>query len=101
MIEPWVIITAISLAFSAPVLLSSYYTMILFVSSLRYPRILGNLGPLGESFPLVSVLIASYNEEFVIGRTLDAVKDLDYPIGKLQVVVADDSTDDTRSVIER
>ncbi len=101
MIEPWVIITAISLAFSAPVLLSSYYTMILFVSSLRYPRILGNLGPLGESFPLVSVLIASYNEEFVIGRTLDAVKDLDYPIGKLQVVVADDSTDDTRSVIDK
>jgi cellulose synthase/poly-beta-1,6-N-acetylglucosamine synthase-like glycosyltransferase len=46
-------------------------------------------------------LIASYNEKFVIGRTLDAVKSLDYPEGKLQVVVADDSTDDTRGVIDK
>jgi len=75
--------------------------MILFVSSLRYPRFLVNLSPASESFPLVSVLIASYNEKFVIGRTLDAVKSLDYPAGRLQVVVADDSTDDTRSVIDK
>lgn len=100
MIEPWVIIAAISLVFSIPVLLSSYYTMILFVSSLRYPRFLQNLNSPIESFPLVSVLIASYNEKFVIGRTLDALKELDYPKRKLQVVVADDSTDDTRSLID-
>src|SRR5467141_363891 len=98
--EPWIIITSISLGFSIPVLLSSYYTVILFVSSLRYPRFLGNLEPLNGSFPLVSVLIASYNEKFVIGRTLDAIKDLEYPAGKLQVIVADDSIDDTRSVID-
>jgi cellulose synthase/poly-beta-1,6-N-acetylglucosamine synthase-like glycosyltransferase len=94
------IITSISLAFSIPVLLSSYDTVILFVSSLRYPRILGSLDPPRENLPLVSVLIASYNEKFVIGRTLDAIKDLEYPAGKLQVIVADDSTDDTRSVID-
>jgi cellulose synthase/poly-beta-1,6-N-acetylglucosamine synthase-like glycosyltransferase len=99
-VEPWIIITSISLAFSIPVLLSSYYTVILFVSSLRYPRILGNIDPPRENLPLVSVLIASYNEKFVIGRTLDAIKDLDYPTGKIQVIVADDSTDDTRSVID-
>jgi len=99
-VEPWVVIAAISLAFSIPVLLSSYYTMILFVSSLRYPKFLGNLSP-STDFPLVSVLIASYNEKFVIGRTLDAIKSLDYPEGKLQVVVADDSTDDTRGVIDK
>jgi len=100
-IEPWVVVATISLAFSIPVLLSSYYTMILFVSSLRYPRFLGNLSPASESFPLVSVLIATYNEKFVIARTLDAVKSLDYPAGRLQVVVADDSTDDTRSLIDK
>ncbi len=81
--------------------MSSYYTVILFVSSLRYPRYLGNLSPSTESFPPVSVLIASYNEKFVIARTLDAIKSLDYPAGKLQVVVADDSTDDTRGVIDK
>jgi cellulose synthase/poly-beta-1,6-N-acetylglucosamine synthase-like glycosyltransferase len=99
-VEPWIIITSISLAFSIPVLLSSYYTVILFVSSLRYPRILGNIDLPRENLPLVSVLIASYNEKFVIGRTLDAIRDLDYPAGKIQVIVADDSTDDTRSVID-
>jgi len=100
-IEPWVVVAAISLAFSIPVLLSSYYTMILFVSSLLYPRFLGNLSAPSESFPLVTVLIASYNEKFVIGRTLDAIKSLDYPAAKLRVVVADDSTDETRSVIDK
>jgi len=50
--------------------------------------------------PLVSILIAAYNEKFVIGRTLDAIKNLDYPAGKLQVIVADDSTDDTRNVLD-
>jgi len=99
-IEPWVVITAISLAFTIPVLLSSYYTMILFVSSLRYPGFLGTLTTPSESPPLVSVLIASYNEKFVIGQTLDAIKNLDYPAGKLQVVVADDSADDTKRVVD-
>src|SRR2546428_203307 len=98
--EPWIIITSISLAFSIPVLLSSYYTVILFVSSLRYPRILSNVDPPRENLPLVSILIAAYNEKFVIGRTLDAIKNLDYPAGKLQVIVADDSTDDTRNVLD-
>ena len=50
---------------------------------------------------MVSVLIASYNEKFVIGRSLEAIKSLDYPLGRLQVVVADDSTDATRSVIDK
>ena len=75
--------------------------MILFFSSLRYPRFLGNLSGSTQSFPLVSVLIASYNEKFVIGRSLEAIKSLDYPLGRLQVVVADDSTDATRSVIDK
>jgi cellulose synthase/poly-beta-1,6-N-acetylglucosamine synthase-like glycosyltransferase len=93
-------ISAVSLAFSVPVLLSSYYTVILFISSLRYPRPLVNGVPLLDKQPLVSVLIATYNEKFVIGRTLDAVKNLNYPKGNLQVIIADDSTDSTREVID-
>ena len=101
MIEPWVVIAAVSLAFTVPVLLSSYYTVMLFISSLRYPRSLADADtPLDEP-PNVSVLIAAYNEKFVIGRTLDAIKSLDYPSGKIQVIVADDSTDDTRNVIDK
>jgi cellulose synthase/poly-beta-1,6-N-acetylglucosamine synthase-like glycosyltransferase len=100
-IQPWVVIATISLAFSLPVLMSSYYTMILFLSSLRYPRSIENLNSHSENSPLVSILVASYNEKFVIGRTLDAIKSLEYPPGKLEVVVADDSTDDTRGVIDK
>jgi len=100
-IEPWIIITSISLAFSVPVLLSSYYTVILFVSSLRYPRILSTVDPPGENLSLVSILIAAYNEKFVIGRTLDTIKSLDYPARKIQVIIADDSTDDTTNVIDK
>ncbi len=101
MIEPWAIIAAVSLAFSVPVLLSSYYTVMLFISSLRYPRALVNADPLLEQLPIVSVLIATYNEKFVIERTLDAVKGLSYPGGQLQVIIADDSTDGTRELIDR
>ena len=50
---------------------------------------------------MVSVLIAVYNEKFVISGTLDALKDLDYPKERLQVVVADDSTDETKQVVDR
>jgi cellulose synthase/poly-beta-1,6-N-acetylglucosamine synthase-like glycosyltransferase len=101
MLEPWMIVTGISLGFSIPVLVSSYYAMILFLSSLRYPS---SFVPQSESLgdpPLVSILIASFNEKFVIGRTLDAVRNLDYLKQRLQVIVADDSTDDTRDIVDR
>jgi cellulose synthase/poly-beta-1,6-N-acetylglucosamine synthase-like glycosyltransferase len=99
-IEPWVVIAVVSLAFSIPVLLASYYTVILFVSSLRYPTSLGIADLSTSNCPTVSILIASYNEKFVIGRTLDAIKGLNYPKEKLQVVVADDSSDETRALID-
>jgi len=99
-IEPWVVIAVVSLAFSIPVLIASYYTVILFVSSLRYPRLLGIADIPTSICPTVSILIASYNEKFVIGRTLDAIKGLSYPKEKLQVIVADDSSDETRALID-
>lgn len=96
----WVIVVVISLVFSVPVLMLSYYWLFLFASSLRYPKNLAREDMRPSRFPLVSVLIASFNEKFVIERTLNAVKDLDYPRSQLQVVIADDSTDETRRVID-
>ncbi len=100
-IEPWAIVAAISLAFSLPVLVSSYYTVILFISSLRYPKSMVAAERHSQDFPRVSVLIATYNEKFVIAKTLDAITRLDYPKEQLQIVVADDSTDETRDLIDR
>jgi len=98
--ESWIYISAISLAFSVPGLLFSYYSVILFLSTLRYPRTLAESSSLRET-PFVSILIATFNEKFVIANTLDEIKNLDYPRDKLQVVVADDSSDETVEVIDQ
>src|SRR2546426_5269970 len=101
MLAPWLVIAVISLVFSIPVILSSYYTIVLFISSLRYPRFLGIDSPSALDFPLVSLLIATYNEKFVIATSLDAIKSVEYPKERLQVIVADDSADETRDIIDR
>lgn len=52
--------------------------------------------------PRVSILIAARNEEHTILRCLHALEALDYPKGKLEVLIGDDaSTDNTRAVIDR
>jgi len=100
-LAPWAVVAAISLAFSIPVILSSYYTIILFISSLRYPKPFDIGNSSVSDIPLVSLLIATYNEKFVISRSLDAIKSIEYPREKLQVIVADDSEDETRDIIDR
>ena len=47
--------------------------------------------PVGN-FPSVSVIIAAYNEEKVINRTVEALLDSDYP--NLEVIVVDDGSQD-------
>ena len=98
--ESWIYISAISLAFSIPGLLFSYYSVILFLSTFRYPRSLPE-GPLPGDPSFVSILIATFNEKFVIANTLEAIKSLDYPRDKLLVVIADDSFDETVEVIDK
>jgi len=99
--QPWVIVTAISLAFTVPVLASAYYALILLISSFRYPKTLGRDSVALVDYPRVSVLVAVYNEKFVVSRTLDALKGLVYPKDCIQVIVADDSTDETRHIIDK
>jgi cellulose synthase/poly-beta-1,6-N-acetylglucosamine synthase-like glycosyltransferase len=46
--------------------------------------------------PRVSIIIPAYNEGKYIGACLETVRALDYPPGKLEIIVVDDgSTDDT------
>src|SRR6266516_2183786 len=98
--ESWIYISAISLAFSIPGLLFSYYSVILFLSTFRYPKSLPE-SPLPGDPSFVSILIATFNEKFVIANTLEAIKSLDYPRDKLLVVIADDSSDETVEVIDK
>ena len=50
----------------------------------------------GEAeWPTVTVQLPIYNERYVAERLIDAVCALDYPAGRLEIQVLDDSADDT------
>jgi cellulose synthase/poly-beta-1,6-N-acetylglucosamine synthase-like glycosyltransferase len=55
-----------------------------------------------ESFtPEVSILMAVYNEEFVIKKKIEALFSSDYPAGKIEVIVGSDcSTDSTLEILD-
>lgn len=57
--------------------------------------------PRAADWPAVSILVPAHNEEIVMAGTIESLLHLDYPRGKLEVIVVDDSsTDRTRRVIE-
>lgn len=51
-------------------------------------------------WPLIAIQLPIYNELHVVERLIDAAAALDYPAGKLEVQVLDDSTDDTTQLAE-
>lgn len=53
-----------------------------------------------ENLPTVSLVIAAYNEEEIIGQKIENSLTLDYPEDKLDIVVfSDASSDDTDSIV--
>jgi cellulose synthase/poly-beta-1,6-N-acetylglucosamine synthase-like glycosyltransferase len=57
--------------------------------------------PSADEFPSVTVLVTVRNEERRIGACLDGILSLDYPRGKMDILVASDgSTDRTNSIVE-
>lgn len=53
------------------------------------------------SWPKVSVLLPIYNESAVVVRLIDAVCRLHYPVASLEILVLDDSTDETSVLAQR
>lgn len=51
--------------------------------------------------PKVTIQLPIYNEQYVAARLIRTVCDFDYPVGKMEIQVLDDSTDDTVSIVER
>ena len=54
-----------------------------------------------EAWPVVTVQLPLYNEMYVAERLIDAVCQLDYPAGRLEIQVLDDSTDETTEIVAR
>lgn len=50
--------------------------------------------------PVVTVQLPLYNERFVARRLMDSVANLDWPDDRLEIQVLDDSSDDTRSIVD-
>ena len=53
-----------------------------------------------DEWPVVTVQLPIYNEMYVVDRLIDAVCALDYPRDRLEIQVLDDSTDETRDIVE-
>ena len=51
-----------------------------------------------ESLPHVTVQLPIYNERLVVARLLHAATQLQYPAGKLQIQLVDDSNDETSQI---
>ncbi len=59
------------------------------------------LPPPPEEWPVVTIQLPIYNEQYVVESLVDAVVHLDYPREKLEIQVLDDSTDETTVILER
>jgi poly-beta-1,6-N-acetyl-D-glucosamine synthase len=87
-------------------------TMLVFYSYIGYATIIWlisrfkkNSTPLVDAIsfePVVSIIVAAYNEEDIIKRKIENCLQLDYPVDKLKFIfVADGSSDDTVNIIQQ
>jgi cellulose synthase/poly-beta-1,6-N-acetylglucosamine synthase-like glycosyltransferase len=53
------------------------------------------------NWPHVTTQLPIYNEADVVARLIDAVVAMDYPRARHEIQVLDDSTDDTRDLVDR
>jgi cellulose synthase/poly-beta-1,6-N-acetylglucosamine synthase-like glycosyltransferase len=53
-----------------------------------------------DELPVVTIQLPLFNESTVAARLLDAVAEMDYPREKLEIQVLDDSTDETKLMVE-
>lgn len=70
-----------------------------YLFGLRYGRNI-RYGSSDTFVPSVSLVIATYNEEGIIGKKIENILEIDYPKDKLELVFVDSSTDNTLQIIK-
>ena len=96
LIDPFLAGAAAVFALSAAAVIYAYAGFPLLVAVLARQR---RTWRRDESYlPAVTLIISAYNEEDVIGEKLENTLRLDYPPGRLQVIVASESTDRTNEI---
>jgi cellulose synthase/poly-beta-1,6-N-acetylglucosamine synthase-like glycosyltransferase len=78
-----------------------FYPLLLMALASRHKTIDPPEGVDVESLPTVSVLIAAHNEEAVIRSRIENLLAVDYPSGKLELVIASDASSDRTASIVR
>lgn len=73
--------------------------LLLTLTWARLPR-RAPIEPSGPGSPRVTVQVPIYNERYVARRVIDAVCQLDWPSDRLEIQILDDSTDDTRGLVD-
>lgn len=54
-----------------------------------------------DEYPFVSILVPAHNEGKVIGKTVESLLSLDYPIDKMElIVINDNSSDDSKDILQ-
>ncbi len=100
----------------APALLALYYSVLavlafygihrlvlvaLYLGTRRREAPVPELPADPTAWAVVTVQLPLYNEMYVAERLIDAVCRLDYPAGRLEIQVLDDSTDETTEIVAR
>jgi cellulose synthase/poly-beta-1,6-N-acetylglucosamine synthase-like glycosyltransferase len=70
-----------------------------YLFGLRYGKSI-RYGSSETYMPKVSLIVATYNEEDIIGKKIENILKIDYPKDKLEIVFVDSSTDNTLQIIK-
>jgi cellulose synthase/poly-beta-1,6-N-acetylglucosamine synthase-like glycosyltransferase len=99
MVEVMVETILVFLYFAFTLLLVPYgyncFYMVYFSRKYRAPEFVGV-----KNHAFVTVQLPIYNEKYVVERLIDSVCEMDWPRDKLEVMILDDSTDETRGIID-
>ena len=74
----------------------NFYYLVLLANKRNKPTETVDLGT-----PSVTIQLPIYNEKYVAKRLVDAVCNLDYPKNQMNIMVLDDSDDDTVDLLEK
>ena len=86
------------LLFSLLLLPYGYNCIILVYGALKYKT---PTAKRLKTYPHVSIHLPVYNEKHVVNKLLTAVSKLDWPKNKLDVMILDDSDDETKTIIDK
>ena len=95
-------ITYLALYFSVLILLAVYgahrFLMVYIYYKYKRRRTTPKAQSTLDTWPVVTIQLPVYNEQYVVGRLIDTVCKISYPPDRLEIQVLDDSTDETTAI---